>query len=209
MWQSRLKFREQLLGWSVLFLIPGSPLVLANPDWSKGAIEESTSVAQAIANESRARGNLRGLADGVEWYRGVHKSYPDTWEADMYSKAGREYGPSEFAFDIQFTARTVAGYDYRYTPLPEGCVEPNCSGFTLTAVPHRAGEIKETGKKVRMKNAAGQEIWWVEEKLVPPDATGTYSFFIDQSMSMRHCLGGTGAKVNDPLINELVRPCQR
>ena len=132
------------------------------------------------SNESVAIGDLRALASALGMYQWKKHSYPDDWQADMYPRSGFQYGMPSFDLDIQSTAQLAKGYRYRYTPMPSGCSEPNCTGFILTAVP-------ET-----------------------PGTTGTRSFFVDESQKVRHCKGGTGANASDMVVEveQEPRPCQ-
>ncbi len=165
--------------------------------------------AQVNMNERKAIGNLRGLAECLSLYHDDHAGYPDDWYADLYtSPTSRcKHLRPEFNFDLHTQAKTVEGYDFHYIPLPEGCSEPSCLRYLLTAVPHVPGLIKATGKKRRAKNMAGQDIALIEKTVVPPNTTGTKSLFIDESVMMRHCLGGGGAKMSDPTIDQAPTPC--
>lgn len=88
-----------------------------------------------MASETMAIGNSRALVSSLEMYRSVYRSYPDGWLDDMYTKADPDFGPPVFALDLQAVAQTVQNYQYRYTPLPTGCEEPNCTGYALSTTP--------------------------------------------------------------------------
>lgn len=110
------------------------------------------------ANEAASIGNLRALVSSLEMYRSVNNSYPDAWQADMYTNANPDFGPPSFSGDIQAAAVTIQGYNYRFTPLLTGCAEPDCVQYTLTSTPTTV------------------------------DRTGTRSFFADESGTIHHCL---------------------
>ena len=85
------------------------------------------------ANEAAAIGNLRSLTSGLEMYRSVFASYPDAWQADMYTTPTPDYGPASFNLLMAGGAASqVQGYQWTYTPTG---AEPNVSVFTITAVP--------------------------------------------------------------------------
>lgn len=86
------------------------------------------------ANEAASVGNLRALVSSVEMYRSVSNSYPDAWQADMYTNANPDFGPPSFDQDLA-AAQTVQGYDYVYTELPAACAEPDCTQYTITSTP--------------------------------------------------------------------------
>ena len=135
---------------------------------------------------STAVGRLRALSWALRDYRSTHYSYPDTWHVDMsghLEKIRRKldefvHRPPDFMFelDLQSSAKPVEAYLYRYTPLPTGCVEPHCSGYTLTATPS-------------------------------PQYSTYRSFVIDESGTIRHCVGNAGADAADPTINEAPVAC--
>jgi len=124
------------------------------------------------ANESAAVGNLRALASSLEMYRSVNNSYPDAWQADLYTAADPDFGPPSYNLDIQGAAQTVQGYAFRFTPLPAGCAEPNCLQYTITANPQTLGR------------------------------TGTRAFFLDEAGTPRHCTGAGPADVLDRTIDQ-------
>ncbi|MBI2104231.1 MAG: prepilin-type N-terminal cleavage/methylation domain-containing protein [Candidatus Omnitrophica bacterium] len=102
------------------------------------------------ANEAAAVGNLRALVSSLEMYRSVTNSYPDAWQADMYTNANPDFGPPSFNLNLA-AAQTVQGYNYVYTAVG-GCAEPNCTQYTMTGTPQtalrtgtRAFFVDETG----------------------------------------------------------------
>ena len=172
-------------------------------------------------NESVAIGDSHALISSLEMYRSVKHSYPDAWQTDMYPPSGPAYGPANFNLDIQSTAQLLRGYRYRYTPMPPGCSEPNCSGFVVTVIPERPGIIVKSPTpdeearvtdQIKAKYGAPSKLsreqlkkCWEELQealsplytIEPPETTGTRSFFADGSGKVRHCKGGTGANASD------------
>lgn len=106
---------------------------------------------RTTANESAAIGNLRALVSSLEMYRSVQNGYPDVWLADMYTTPNPDFGPPSFA--VALTAATVQGYNYTYTQLPAACAEPNCTQYTLLAVPQTVGT---TGTRAFLASETGQ-----------------------------------------------------
>ena len=84
-----------------------------------------------------------------------------------------------FAIDIQTAPQTFSGYDYHYIPLPLSCTEPQCTRFTLSAIPRKFGK------------------------------TGRRSFFIDESGTMRHCVGRAGVDATDSPLDESPKECNK
>jgi prepilin-type N-terminal cleavage/methylation domain-containing protein len=135
------------------------------------------------ANESAAVGNLRALVSSLEMYRSTISAYPDDWDADMYGAdcavatlPAPDFGPPSFCIDLQ-AGGTVQGYDYAYTELPAACDNTPgnvCSQYQVLATPDDLGR------------------------------TGTRSFFVDESGTIRHCVGtGTAAgMVDDNTIDQ-------
>ena len=118
---------------------------------------------RTTANESSAIGNLRALVSSLEMYRSVNNGYPDAWQADMYTTPNPDFGPP--SFNNGMAAATVQGYNYTYTPAPAGCAEPNCTQYTVLAVPQTL------------------------------NTTGTRSLYADETGLILHCLGtGTVAQ---------------
>lgn len=136
--------------------------------------------------------NLDRLTFSLEAYKNEHHSYPDNWLEDMYPKQGIPFGDLGADLDIQSEAKKVAlgGYSlhkFRYTPLPMGCQEPNCTRYILTAVP--LDELRN------------------EEEI--------RSYFTDESGVIHHCVGRTGADITDRALpvpwkfrNRRPRPCK-
>ncbi|MBI3088405.1 MAG: prepilin-type N-terminal cleavage/methylation domain-containing protein [Candidatus Omnitrophica bacterium] len=120
------------------------------------------------ANESAAISNMRALMSSLEMYRSVNNVYPDDFDDDMYGAGGDcdagvapdpDYGPPSFCLDL-IAGDDVQGFDYIYTNLPAACdntAGSECVQFTLTADPVDAGR------------------------------TGTRSFYVDESGTIRHC----------------------
>jgi len=118
------------------------------------------------ANEAAAIGNTRALVSSLEMYRSVNSTFPDAWQADMYTNANPVFGPP--SFNVAAFPALVQGYNYTYTPLPAGCAgtaASPCSNHTIVASPQTLG------------------------------TTGTRTFFADSSGQLRHCTGGAGATV--------------
>ena len=151
--------------------------VISKDEFFKKAAEE-IGRARLTANESQVITNLRPVVGILEDYRSQHDGYPDSWQADLYgATAYAEETLPKFNLDLQQAAQPVDGYSYRYLPMPQGCVEPQCQAYRLTAIPQRPGE------------------------------TGTRSFLLEESGLMRHCTGATGAGPNDPTLDEDPVPC--
>jgi len=92
--------------------------------------------SRLTTSESAVIANMRTLANAVEMYRSVNQSYPDDWQADLYTDADPDYGPP--AFNSLMSNSTLQGYTYTYTPLPGGCATA-CSDYTLSSVPQTLG----------------------------------------------------------------------
>ncbi len=107
-----------------LLVVPAMIAAIAIPNVLRGRIAE---------NESAAVGNLAALARSLEMYRSAHNSFPDAWLTDMYPTGSQAFGPETFASDLQGGRVESQGYVYRYTPTPERCAEPACTGYQLTA----------------------------------------------------------------------------
>ena len=193
-------------------------------------LESSYAPAARISrNESVAIGDLRALVGSLGIYKWKKQSYPDAWQTDMYPPSGPAYGPANFDLDIQSTAQLLRGYRYRYTPMPPGCSEPNCSGFVVTVIPERSGiivklptpdEEARVTDQIKAKYGAPSKLsreqlkkCWEELQealsplytIEPPETTGTRSFFADESGKVRHCKGGTGANASDALVRGLFK----
>jgi len=138
-------------------------------------------------NETAAVGNLKALAKSLDIHRTFDDShsYPDDWLTGMYTEAeeqkGVPYGLLSFGVDMQTTPQKVQGYLYQYTPSPAGCAEPNCTEYTITAVPAPPIGTSKTGER---------------------------SFFLDESGTIRHCTGVTGAKATNPPIDQAPTACE-
>ncbi len=91
------------------------------------------------ANEAAAIGNIRSLVSSLEMYRSVNNSYPDAWQADMYTTPDPDFGPP--SFNIAMAGQTVQGYNYTFTPVG---AEPNVTTYTLVASPQ---VINTTGSR--------------------------------------------------------------
>ena len=119
--------------------------------------------ARLRAFEDQAIGELRALVSSLVMFQSGKQSYPDEWGTDMSRvepDMTRAFAPPDFEhLDIQTSKQAVGGYFYLYVPMPQGCREPNCRGYTISAVP------KVLGK------------------------TGSRSFLVDQSGEIRHCVG--------------------
>ena len=140
--------------------------------------------------------NLRDMAAALaQYYTKRSHSYPDTWQTDLYAY-GSVLGPAAFNLDIQSAPQTVLRYDYHYTPLPVGCLEPHCSRYVITAVPHRYDQKRKSRFwKGAYRVTQSYKIY------------GWRSFFVDESGTIRHCTGETGAEATDQRIERAPRPC--
>jgi hypothetical protein len=135
-----------------------------------------------------ATSSLKGLVASLELYRSVHQGYPDAWLEDMYPKNEQSFGPPAFAVDLQSAPQVFYAYhEYRYTPPPLGCVEPNCHSYTLAALPTPA--LRQY-KKYRYRGRVPVE-----------------SYFVDQTGVIRHCKGHAGADATDPPIDQPLTKC--
>lgn len=174
-------------------------------------------------NERDVLLKLRQFAEWLEIYQAIHQSYPDNWRADILEG---ESGPPEpeFVYDLQASPQLLSGYWHRYVPLPTGCLEPHCSAYRITAVPDVVGVLTEPTDEqlsaIRERITAGygtslsleglkafQEAQLALYHLEPLTATGTRSFFVDQSRVVRHCRGGAGADASDGPVEEDPGPC--
>ena len=79
--------------------------------------------SRMMANETRAIGQLRELANGLAMYRIAHNVYPDEWQADLYTTADPDFGPGGFDVDMQAATFIQQGYRYRYRD-PAGQPQP-------------------------------------------------------------------------------------
>ena len=129
------------------------------------------------ANESAAIGNLRALASSLEMYRSVNMTFPDAWQADMYTNANPDFGPPNFnlgAFPI-----LVQGYNYTYTQAA-GCLgtaASPCNTYTVLAAPQTIG------------------------------TTGTRTFFVNEDGTVRHCQSPpAGTAANGPNWTAIDQP---
>jgi len=139
------------------------------------------------ANEAAAIGNTRALVSSNEMYRSVNNLYSATatWQANMFPAGGvPAFGPP--SFNVAMAASTVQGYNYTYAGRPVPCVDPTpllpgtCTQYSILAVPQTLNQ------------------------------TGTRSFYVDESGTIRHCTG-TGTAVGGPAWNTIDRaptnPC--
>lgn len=92
--------------------------------------------SRLTTSESAVIANMRTLANAVEMYHSANQSYPDDWQADLYTDADPDYGPP--AFNLSMSNSTLQGYTYTYTPLPGGCTTA-CSDYALSSVPQTLG----------------------------------------------------------------------
>ena len=139
------------------------------------------------ANEAASIGNERALMSSLEMYRSVNNVYPQlgNWQADMYPALPANtpaFGPPSFNAAISPGPATVQGYNYTYAGLPLACTDvlTNCTQYTILGVPQTINQ------------------------------TGTRSFFVNETGTIRHCLG-TGTAVGGPAWNTIDRaptnPC--
>ena len=131
---------------------------------------------RTTANESSSIGNLRALVSSLEMYRSVNNSYPDAWQADMYTTPNPDFGPPSFNNTMAggLTAATgmVQGYRYTYAAgAGVACVEPACTVYDILAIPQTL------------------------------NTTGTRSFYADESGLISHCTG-SAAVANFRDLNE-------
>ena len=140
------------------------------------------------ANESAAVGNMRALVSSAEMFRSVNQAYPAVWNTDMYGAdcdvatlPAPDFGPPSFCLDLS-SAQTVQGFDYIYATAPANCDNGGggvCSQYNILATPNDLGR------------------------------TGTRSFYVDESGTVRHCVG-TGAAatmVDDTTIDQVPQTC--
>ena len=142
--------------------------------------------SRTSANEAASVGNLHALVTSLETYRSTTNAYPDAWQADMYganctvgTAPDPDFGLPSFCVDIS-TEQTVQGYDYVYTASPANCDNGAggiCSQYNILATPGTLGR------------------------------TGTRSFYVDESGTVRHCTG-TGAAATMADDTTIDRPPQ-
>ena len=152
-------------------------------------ITETNFMRPAAPNhQQRGLGALQVLGSSLEMYRRVKSSYPDNWQADMFPDSDLPFAPLDFNRDIQLSAQYDAytHYKYLYTPLPVGCKEPNCTHYTLSAIP----------------SLTDVPIWYRLR------GTRYRSFFSDETGVVRHCVGSSGADATDPPIDEAPVKCR-
>lgn len=169
--------------WPVLFLILLTVIWLVAP---------RAFIDHVLKAPSLAVRNLRALSWALKDYHSTHNSYPDAWDMDMSQHLERirhqldefVHRPPDFVFDldIQSSAKPIEEYLYRYMPRPAGCVEPHCTGYTLTAIP--TPQLSRTYKKDALR-----------------------SFVTDEAGIIRHCVGDTGANATDPTLDEAPVAC--
>ena len=139
---------------------------------------------RTTANETAAIGNTRALMSSMEMYRSVNNVYPQTanWAVDMYPAGGvPAFGPP--SFNNPMAASVVQGYLYTYNGLPAGCVDGppgTCTQYSILATPQTLNQ------------------------------TGTRSVWVNQTGTVRHCLG-TGTIANGGAWNTIdlgpTNPC--
>lgn len=126
------------------------------------------------ANEAAAIGNLRALVSSLEMHRSVRATYPDVWMADMYG--------------ADCLAPTVPAPDFGPPSFCKALAGAIVQGYKYTYTAGAAAEPVNT-----YTITADPEV---------NQRTGTRAFFVDESGSIRHCTGATGATVASKSIDQ-------
>lgn len=140
--------------------------------WEKIEVYPKLNAKHRLSEALSAFGAAR---KGLEDYRTTHSSYPDAWYQDLYVNSEPDLGPPMLNQDIQAAKhRSQSRVEYRYSPLPHGCVEPSCAGYLMTAV----------------------SVAWYHRK------TASYSVLMDGT-ELLMCEGDVGADASHPEIKAL------
>lgn len=138
--------------------------------------------ARTTGNEGVALANLRQLSVSLLMYNSINNAYPAdfTWRLSLYgARCGPGHAPEPDYGPANFCL-----------PLTGGTSD-NVSGYVYSyqGAPAPAGSYTLTANPQTA------------------NVTGTKAFFVDQTNSLRHCIGAGPADATDPTIDQPPVPC--